>query len=185
MNNLSPKKTIKFHAQRAFTLVELLVYVSLFAVLLVGIVNAMLILTDAYRTVSTERKMETSAITLMDRIMREAKRSTGVSAGAFDVPNGSVTLQTGSSTNPTIVFYLQNGKAYVTDANDSSPLTDSDVVVQSMIFSHYPVYNIQYATSSVLLKVDFTINSGSTTPNFTARTFYGSAILRGSYDFKP
>lgn len=191
MNLLSRKteKTVKIKVQekvqKGFTLVELLVYVGLFAVLLVGLVNSMLILTDAYRTVSTARKMESSAITLMDRIMREAKRSTGVSAGAFEVPNGSVTLQTGSTTNPSLTFYLQNGRVYITDDNDSSPLTDSDVVVESMIFSRYPVYNIQYATSSVLLKVDFTINSGSTTPFFTTRSFYGSAILRGSYDFKP
>lgn len=185
MNSLYRKNKNNIHNQQAFTLVELLVYVGLFAVLLVGLVNSMLILTDAYRTVSTARKIESSAITLMDRIMREAKRSTGVSAGAFEVPNGSVTLQTGSTTNPSITFYLNGGRAYITDDNDSSPLTDSDVVVESMIFSRYPVYNIQYATSSVLLKVDFTINSGSTTPNFTARSFYGSAILRGSYDFKP
>ncbi|MCF7865545.1 MAG: type II secretion system GspH family protein [Candidatus Pacebacteria bacterium] len=171
--------------KRGFTLVELLVYVGLLAVLLVGIVNSMLILTDAYRTVSTARKVESSAITLMDRIMREAKRSTGISAGAFDVQNGSVTLQTGSSTNPSLVFYVQNGRVFITDDSDSSPLTDSSVVVESMIFSRYPVYNVQFATSSVLLKVDFTINSGSSTPNFMSRSFYGSAILRGSYDFRP
>lgn len=171
--------------QKGFTLVELLIYVGLCALLLVGIVNAMLILTDAYRTVSNARKVERSAITLMDRIIREARRSTGISAGSFDVPNGSVTLEAGSSTSEFITFDLQNGRAMVTEDNDTSPLTDSDVTVESMVFSRYPLYNVQFATSSVLLKVDFTLTSGSTSHAITARSFYGSAILRGSYDFRP
>lgn len=171
--------------QRGFTLIELLVYVGLCAVLLVGIVNAMLILTDAYRTVSNARKIERSAITLMDRIIREARRSTGINAGAFDVPNGSVTLEAGSSSSPYITFALQNNRAVVTEDGETSPLTDSDVIVESMVFSRYPLYNVQFATSSVLLKVDFTLTSGSTSHAFTSRSFYGSAILRGSYDFRP
>jgi len=170
---------------RGFTLVELLVYVALCAFLLVGIVNSMLILTDAYRTVSNARKIERSAITLMDRIIREARRSTGITGGAFDVQSGSVTLEAGSSTSPEITFELQNGRAVVTEDGDTSPLTDDDVIVESMIFSRYPLYNIQFATSSVLLKVDFTLTSGSTSHALTSRTFYGSAILRGSYDFRP
>ncbi len=193
MNIFSRKSKIVGHTaqrivdrnKRGFTLVEMLIYVGLCAVLMVGLVNAMLLLTDAYRTVKTARKMESSAITLMDRIIREARRSTGINAGAFDVPNGSVTLEAGSSTSPYLTFYLQDGRAYITDEGDSSPLTDSDIVVESMVFSRYPLYNVQFATSSVLLRVDFTINSGSSTPNFTTRSFYGSAILRGSYDFQP
>lgn len=173
------------NTQRGFTLIELLVYVGLCAVLLVGIVNAMLILTDAYRTVSNARKIERSAITLMDRIIREARRSTGINAGAFDVPNGSVTLEAGSSTSPYITFALQNNRAVVTEDGETSPLTDSDVIVESMVFSRYPLYNVQFATSSVLLKVDFTLTSGSTSHSLTSRSFYGSAILRGSYDFRP
>jgi type II secretory pathway pseudopilin PulG len=173
------------NTQRGFTLIELLVYVGLCAVLLVGIVNAMLILTDAYRTVSNARKIERSAITLMDRIIREARRSTGINAGAFDVPNGSVTLEAGSSTSPYITFALQNNRAIVTEDGETSPLTDSDVIVESMVFSRYPLYNVQFATSSVLLKVDFTLTSGSTSHSLTSRSFYGSAILRGSYDFRP
>jgi Tfp pilus assembly protein PilW len=170
---------------QGFTLVELLVYIGLCAFLLVGIVNSMLILTDAYRTVSNARKIERSAITLMDRIMREARRSTGINAGAFDVPNGSVTLEAGSSTSPYITFALAGGRAMVTEDGDTSPLTDSDVVVESMVFSRYPLYNVQFATSSVLLKVDFTLTSGSSSHAITSRSFYGSAILRGSYDFRP
>lgn len=168
-----------------FTLVELLIYVGLCAFLLVGIVNSMLILTDAYRTVSNARKIERSAITLMDRIIREARRSTGITGGSFDVQEGSVTLEAGSSTSPEITFGLQDGRAVVTEDGDTSPLTDDDVIVESMIFSRYPLYNIQFATSSVLLKVDFTLTSGSTSHALTSRTFYGSAILRGSYDFRP
>ncbi len=170
---------------RGFTLVELLVYIALCAFLLVGIVNSMLILTDAYRTVSNARRIERSAITLMDRIIREARRSSGINAGAFDVPNGSVTLVSGSSTSPFITFALDNSRAVVTEDGDTSPLTDSDVVVESMVFSRYPLYNVQFATSSVLLKVDFTLTSGSSSHALTSRSFYGSAILRGSYDFRP
>lgn len=179
------KNNKKYADTRGFTLVELLVYVGLCAFLLVGIVNSMLILTDAYRTVSNARKIERSAITLMDRIIREARRSTGINEGAFDVPNGSVTLEAGSSTSPYITFALVDGRAVVTEDGDTSPLTDSDVVVDSMVFSRYPLYNVQFATSSVLLKVDFTLTSGSSSHAVTSRSFYGSAILRGSYDFRP
>ncbi len=125
----------KYKKQRGFTLVELIIYVGLTAFLLVGIVNSMLILTDAYRTVSSARKIERSAITLMDRIIREARRSTGINAGSFDVSNGSVTLEAGSSTSPYITFAVQNGRAVVTEDGDTSPLTDSDVVVESLVFS--------------------------------------------------
>ena len=164
---------------------ELLIYVGLLSILLVGIVNALLILTDAYRTVSNARKIERSAITLMDRVLREAKRSTGIRAGNFDVPNGSVTLESGSTTSPTLTIFASSGRAYITENLDTSPLTDADVVLQSLIFSRYPLYNVQFATSSVLLKVDFTLTSASTSHAITARSFYGSAILRGSYDFRP
>lgn len=182
--NIRVRGSVNIHT-KGFTLVELLVYVGLCVFLLVGIVNSMLILTDAYRTVSSARKIERSAITLMDRIMREARRSPGINAGSFDVPAGSVTLEAGSSTSPYITFALVNGRAMVTEDGDTSPLTDSDVVVESMVFSRYPLYNVQFATSSVLLKVDFTLTSGSSSHAITSRNFYGSAILRGSYDFRP
>lgn len=175
------KKSLK----GGFNLVELLIYVGLLSLLLVGIVNAMLILTDAYRTVSNARKIERSAITLMDRILREAKRSTGIQAGNFDAPNGSVTLETGSTTIPSITIFASSGRAFVTENSDTSPLTDAEVFLESLVFSRYPLYNVQFATSSVLLKVDFTLTSATSSHALTSRSFYGSAILRGSYDFRP
>lgn len=167
------------HKTKGFSLVEVLVYLALLILLLGGIINSTLLLAKSYRSVKAVRSIESSAISSMDRMMREIKDATSINSGlsSFNVNPGTLALNTtdASGTAETLKFYVLDNKIMM-DRNGSNvgQLTFSDSRITTLIFR-----SISTSTSQAV-KIEMAIQSGTST-SFITKNFYDTAILRSSY----
>lgn len=182
VGKLRANGTNSANKNRGFSLAESLVYMALLVFLLVGIINAIVMLTSMYRNVRTARAIESSAISLMDRIVREVRNADSVNSAqtSWNISSGSLGLNSTdqSGTPTTIRFYIatSTSRAMIEENGASlGPITDGNVIVTNLIFRSYAT------TTSSAVKIEMTITSASTSPIFISRNFYGTAVLRGSY----
>lgn len=171
---------IKKDNQKGFTLVETIVYLALFVILLVGIINSVLMLTGSYRNVRVSRSIESSAINTMDRIIREVRNADSIdySQSNFGINPSALSLNTidESGNSGTVRFYVQGNRVYLQENGVvSGPLTNANVTVSSLVFRNIT------STSSTAVKVEMSISSTSTNSVFITRDFQGTAVIRGSY----
>lgn len=159
-----------------FSLIEIIIYVALLAVLIGAITWSIGSILHTYNRMKDTRAVLNSAMASMDRMTREIRNSKSVDLAntATSTPNGYLTLNdfdsSGSST--IIKFYLSDGRIYVDQAGTQlGPLTLENTYVSSLIFRYFT------SASSTGVKIEMAIQSSSTPAN----NFYDSAVLRGSY----
>lgn len=169
------KSGILNRRQKGFSLIETVIYVSLLAIILVVLINTIFTMNRLYRYLNLSRHIQTSAITALDRMVRDIRDAESVNVGASTLGTspGVLTLNTTTSSNnpQTFQFFVSNGVLIVKqDEVDIGPLTLSDVVVDNLIFRHI-VTGVSKA-----VKIEMTLKAGTSTANF-----YATAVLRDSY----
>ena len=169
MNSIKNKK--------GFSLVEIIIYISLLAILTGAITWSIASILHSYNRMKDARAVENSAMASMDRMVKEIRNSKSVDLvhTATSTANGYLTLNDFDSNgnSETIKFYLLNNRIFV-DQNGSQmgPLTLESITVSSLVFRYFT------NASSTGVKIEMAIQA-STTPVIN---FYDSAVLRGSYE---
>ena len=164
-------------SSRGYTLMELVVYVAVFALLSVVVVNAILSVAGTFLVIRAERNVNTTANTALERVVRETRLAIGVDtfASTFGAHPGRLTLNT-TDTNgiaATVEFYIENGTLKVRENGvDAGALTPSTVAIDTFIMRFITVGSVQ------AVKIELTLHD---TRGGTARSFYNTALLRGSY----
>lgn len=153
-------------------------YSALLTLLLGIVVYVINIIFTTNTVIKATRRVENSAVASMDRIIREIRGATSVNAGdsAFGVDSGrlSLIIPTESGTR-SVEFYLNNQKIYVEEDDVViGPLTLSDTRTTSLKF-----YLIA-STTPTAIKFEMTIVGPTSTPTVSEK-FYGTAVMRGSY----
>lgn len=155
---------------KGFTLVEMLMYAGILAIILIVIFNIILSFMNSYRTLSALSSMESSATTAMERLTRDIRNSTSATVSGM----GSSTLTLVSETGVNTQFYLQGETLHVGVNNvDLGPLTASTVNVTGLTF------NVLNSTNSKAVKIDLTLESTSGTAVQT-KNYHDTIILKGS-----
>ncbi len=178
MNTITKIKNSKKNFNgKGFSLIEVIIYVALLAVLIGAITWSIGSILHTYNRMKDERDMESSAISSMDRMVKEIRNAKSVDLlhSATSTSNGYLTLNgfdsVGSST--VIKFYLSNSRVYVDQAGiQLGPLTLENILVPSLVFRYFT------NASSSGVKIELGLQSSSSTP---VNYFYDSAILRNSY----
>lgn len=159
-----------------FSLVEMIIYVSLLVVIFLIVVNTILSFTGSYQSLRAMRVLDHSSVSAMERMTRDIRSATIVDTGNSTLGSnpGVLTLTTTlGSVSTTTKFYLQSGVVKV-DVNGvySGPLTLADTSVTNLVFTKL--------TSSIssAVKIDLTISAtvGTTTKT---RKYHSTVILRG------
>ncbi|MSU55098.1 MAG: hypothetical protein EXS46_00985 [Candidatus Taylorbacteria bacterium] len=164
---------------RGFSLAEMVIYVGLLAFVMVAMVSMLLGMSRAYDHLKVSRHIQSSAITALDRMVRDIRnaQSVNVLGSTLGTSPGVLTINTTTATGTpqTFQFLVSNGTLRIKmDGADLGPLTLSDVTVGSLIFQ-------QMSTGiSQAIKIDLTLSAGSGAAARTAK-FYATAILRDSY----
>lgn len=172
-----PKKNFASH--KGFTLIEVIIYVSILALLLSSVTYGVTMLLKTYKNVKEVRRVENSSISAMDRMVREIRNATSINVGSSSLnnTNGVLALDTTDIDGDaaTVRFYLRNSRVYVEENGvELGPLTQAQTRASSLTFS-------SIATSTAAsVKIELTIMGSTSTPNLS-KNFYSTTVLRGSY----
>ncbi len=157
---------------KGYTLVEIVIYASLFIVLLGAITSASSLLTKSYRQIRSVKNTQMSALSAMDQMTRNIRQANSVdgSGTLYGSANGSLLLRSVDSygTAHTVKFYLSGGQVLMEkDGVYFGPLTDARTSVTSFLFRQIDTGN------SAGVKIEMTIGG---------KNFYNTVMLRGSYN---
>jgi Tfp pilus assembly protein PilW len=161
-----------------FSLVEMLIYISILAVVLILLVQVVLSFSSNYRELSTLRLVERSATESLERMTRDIRNATTVTIAesTLDAHPGVLTIVATQGTNSTTTkFYTDASGKVKVDVNGSyiGPLTTSKVTVTDLKF------RLLTTTVSKAVKIEITLRGVYGTITQT-RSYNATVVLKGS-----
>lgn len=165
--------------RRGFSLIEVIVYIAILAVLSTFAVNTLLLIHSSLAEIRVTRALNASAAVAVERMIRVIRdgRSVNIGASTFGSSPGVLAL-TGSESPALTHRFSVSGKALLLESgsNPAVRLTPSGVLVENLVFRL-----VTASTTSQAIKVELTL-AASTGKATTTQNFYGTAVLRNSYD---
>jgi type II secretory pathway pseudopilin PulG len=158
---------------RGYTLLEILVYAFLLALLIALMANSIAALAHIVVGAKEERTLRSSAEAAMERVAREIRFAENVDTGAsaLDTSPGVLVLASIDpfTGNPqTVMFSIDSGKIAVQkNAGQLNYLTSDSVTITNLVFRHTVNGSI-----SESIKTELTIGG---------KNFYSTTVLRRSY----
>lgn len=163
-----------------FTLIEIIVYLAIFAVLSVLVVETIITVTDAFGKARVKRTLALEGRGAMERMMREIRLATSVdiTGSVLDTNPGRIKLNTvvsPSDSAPAVREFLISGKHLILrdGANDIAIVANASTT--KLIFRH-----ILGSDVSDAVRIELEIEDGQG-DRYMSVPFYSTAVLRGSY----
>lgn len=167
--------------RKGFTLLEVLIYLAILALITTGAVRLLLSSSFNLAEARSERKIISTGENVMENMLREIRLSSSVVAGSsvFASNPGTLALTTltspGSGTETTKVFAISGGRITKQVGGGAAEfVTPIEAVVTDLTFWR------SVSAHSDLVRIKITIEAGQGRSKETA-TFYGSAVLRRGY----
>ncbi len=165
---------IKNNLKSGYSLIELMIYIALFALLSIVLVRSLITVMRTYTTAQTYRALQNNGELAMERITRELRSGTTVTASACGTAPGTLSIAStdASSVAHTNAFAVSNGKvALTTDGGSANNITTSEVSVTYLTFCRFTT------TDGTGVKTVLTLQTTSANP--VSATFNSTIILRG------
>ena len=160
--------------QQGMTLIEVIVYFTLFILITFSVVLIMVNFSQSYSSIKGTQRLHSSSVNTLNRIVFEVRNASDINSAS-----GSNLSLEGISGNP-IVFSLQSGQLVVDEdgAGPNSPiaLTDSKVIVTGVTFSQIG----SSGTDNQAVHVELTLET-SCGNIMKQATFQTTTSLRGAY----
>lgn len=162
-----------------FTLMEILIYVAIFAMLAGVVITSFTIVVGTFSNSQTNRDLQESGSTAMERMAREIRQASGVnvSNSVFGVTPGTLELDStdSSGTARTVKFVYENNAIdmYYGGVLQGN-LLGQNIVPTSLFFRNITT------TSGSAIKIEMTIEDNRGKDHRTAN-YYDTIILRSAY----
>lgn len=169
---VSSKKT------KGYTLVEIIVYSSVLALLALVLAASLISIMSGYRSFRVTKNINQSAFLALGRLTRSFKQSDAVNASStLGVHPGAITLDSiDANGNATITaYYLSNGVLMQKEGGGAA----GALTLPSVTVTNFIVRKITTGKSEAV-RIELAIQSGSGA-TLRSEKFYGGAVLRGSY----
>ena len=155
---------------RAFTLVEMLIYVGLMAVITLVIVQSLTVILKSNRGSFADINLRNSGYSSMEAILREVQASESV-----EQYSGNVLSMTQENGSTVVTFSIApDGTLLLSKNSSEGPVTLKGVRVSDLIFN-----KIETGKSiAIKIQLELETDINNTTKH---EWFYGTAILRNSY----
>ncbi len=155
-----------------YAVLEILLYILLFAVLSIAVINSIIVMTRSFKEVQINRDLIEGA-TLMERISREIRHTESIVS--IDNTNIKVNSKDENNISQTITFALSGGNILYSK-NDIfvDNLNSSDVVVSDLIFTSIGSPSVN------AIKIHFGVSSLNDSFN-RVEDFYNTVVFRGMY----
>ncbi len=168
------KKTIR----AGFSLVEAIIYIALLVAIVTLAIATTVGMVRTQRSVRSHVLLQESAVTSLDRMVREIHDAISVDPTSTLGSNpGRLLLNSADSSNNarTVEFYVNNGRLSMRENGAAvGALTSTNVTVSNLIFRFIDT------TKSDAVKIEMTLIAGTSTEQ-KIESFYTTAILRSSY----
>lgn len=155
-----------------YSTVELLFYISLFAVFSLVIINTMIIMTNAFKETKIYGELLENG-TIMERMSREIKQSLDISS--ISASNLVLNTKDESGADKTVEFLL---------SGSNIQFLENDVFVANLNSANTTVMSINFTQITTIrgkaVKIFLTIKSNSDSLN-RSQSFYDTIVLRGGY----
>lgn len=158
--------------------VELIVYITLFAVLSVAVLNALIVTIRSFSETRSNHDLLNGGLYSMERMTREIRNAESVDilGSTLGVNSGVLVLNTrDTSGNPKTVIFSKSGNSLIITENGvSGALTGQNVDITNLIF---------YQTTTVkgsVIKIEITVQDNRS-PSRRSENFYNTVALRGGY----
>lgn len=170
MNSLHTMNEKKyFHKKiknKGISILEIVIYFSLLAVLTVVVISSLISLFKSYNTIKVQQDMEISALQIIDKLQRDIYRADTIVQGqsSFSVPEGSLAVSIVDGTTDTYRYYVASSTFKVAkNGVFIGNLSQPNVIVNSFIVRQI------VSTSSEAVKIELTLG---VTPRYATSTIY-------------
>ncbi|MEK7069240.1 MAG: hypothetical protein AAB945_00400 [Patescibacteria group bacterium] len=169
---LNKKENTILEENSGYAIVELLFYISIFAILILVVINAMIMMTRSFKETTVNAELIGSS-SIMERMSREVKQASSISS----ISANSVVLNTKDlAGNPKTVGFSLSGSNIALSENGNSlgNLNTPNISVSALSFIEITT------TMGKAIKMSLTLHS---TNDVIGRNidFYNTSVLRGSY----
>lgn len=167
------KKQMTIHKKKSgYAVLELLFYISVFVVLSVAVIDAMITMTRSFRETALQAEFaQTGAI--MERVSREIRQAYDISS----ISAGDLGLNTkdSSGANKTVEFLLSGTNLELLENGTlTGNLNTPTIAVTALAFTQITT------TKGKAVKISMTLKSTNDTQAHT-EDFYDTIVLRGLY----
>lgn len=163
---------------RGFSLVETIIYISILALVVVLFVNLLISISGSYVQIRMARKLDSAAVSSMDRMTKEMRNASSVSGGSvLGISPGKLILNSVDSLgNPlSVSFDIRSSQPHIyLNGEDAGPLVPAGVTASRLIFRRLD------SPVSQAVKIEMTLESRDGN-SLRAANYYSTVILRGSY----
>lgn len=158
--------------QKGASLLEMVIYIAVFALLSAAIIEALFSLSHAYARVSASWTLEAVAEITLEKIAREARGSQSLDAS---VPGRLALTQSDGETIRILDFTLSDGIIRMSeDGLDAGPISPVGARIIGATFTSLNTGN------SSAVRIELSVESGEGA-SLKSETFYATAVLRDSY----
>ncbi|MEK7227870.1 MAG: hypothetical protein AAB681_00760 [Patescibacteria group bacterium] len=158
---------------KGYSVIELVVYISLFVLISLVVVQSLLYSMKTYSIARAYRTLQRNAETSLNRITSEIRQSSDVSAGSVfgSTPGTLVLTGTDSGGAPyTSTISVSNGVIQIVTGGVTTALTSVEESVSDLTFWHI----VTSTTDAIKLEVTYT----TVREPVITRTFYTTVVLR-------
>src|SRR3989344_3568884 len=163
---------------RGFSLIELIIYASILALILIVMVHTMFGIGSSYVNLKVMRNAENSAAVAMERMTRDIRDAESINLGAstLNAHPGKLLLNVlVGETLQTVEFSLSSTTLRVKENGvDQGPLTATNTAVTNLVFR--PLQSLE----SEAVKIEMSVE-GREGNIIKTYKLYSTIILRGSY----
>lgn len=164
----------KHNKNKAFTLIEMMIYISLMTIISLIMVEALMIVLKSNKSSFTEINIRNSGYGAMEGMLREIYSSESIdeiSDGVLQMKqnSGANIVRFATSSASALNFYEGSGTPILL-----GPLTSRDVLVKNLIFTKIDTGK----SLAVRIQMELEAEVNGITKN---EWFYSTGILRGSY----
>ncbi len=169
---------------RGFSLVEMVVYVSVLIFMLFILVEVVTSFVRSERLIRTSRDIDNSALVSLERIGREVRRANSINVASSTLLSSPGVLvlsgEDGEGNLRMVEFFLSNSSLrYKENGVDLGPLTSSSTRVTNLVFRRFATSTGSGQGTSISegVRVELRLEGGTTT-SYKTENFYSTALIR-------